>query len=147
MPAADVAQLESIEAGFLQTSLDDNWDWICDRLRKRYNIAQIQTAPNRTVLRWLTKLVTRDAYDKRGNNPSAASDAEAIYKAAERVEAEVEEAADSRDGLFELPLLPGQSPSGVSRGGPLSYSETSPYVSTTIQAVNGRVEDADGQGT
>lgn|SRR5678815_212090 len=128
MPQADVDQLEITDPGFLDACLTDWSDAINTRLRKRYVVPFVSPVPP-IILRWLTKLVTRDAYDKRGNNPSAASDAEAIYKAAERAEAELKEAADSKDGLFDLPVRDdAQGQSGVKFGGPLGYSEQSPYV-------------------
>lgn len=144
MPQADVDQLEAVEPGFLAAVLDENWDLITSRLRKRYDIAAMQADPPKAALRWLTKLTTRDAYDKRGNNPTAASDIQAIYGAAERAETELKEAADSKDGLFDLPLLSTQTSSGVTKGGPLGYAEQSPYTWASLQACDGRDEDAGG---
>ncbi len=132
MPSEDVDMLEAVRQGYLSAQLADWSDEIDARLRKRYAVPFTVPAP-RTVVRWLVKLATRDAYDARGNNPSAVSDAEAIYKAAERAEADLKEAADSKDGLFDLPLRADLTASGVTKGGPLFYSETSPYVWMTNQ--------------
>ncbi len=89
MPQADVDLLEATEPNFLQNQLDDWTEEIFARLRKRYDTAAMALDPPRTVLRWLVKLVTREAYAKRGYNPSAESDKESIEAAAERAELEI----------------------------------------------------------
>lgn len=149
VPVDDVTALESSEPGFIQRRLDGAWSWIMARLAKRYDVALMQTAPPDIVLIWLTALVTFDFYSKRGFNPSSESDKAAILDAYAEAKAEVKEAADAKDGLFDLPVLSTNSPStsGVSRGFPLGYSETSPYVWQDVQAVNGSQEDPTGQGT
>lgn len=144
MPQADVDSLDALEPGYIQACLDDWWDEIQARLRKRYDVAAMAVAPPRAVLRWLTKLVTKDVYDKRGYNPSEASDQAAIIGAAEKAEASIQEAANSQTGLYDLPLLSTSTTSGVSVGGPLAYTETSPYVWTDRQACRGRDEDRNG---
>ncbi len=53
----------------------------------------------------------------------------------------MKEAADSAEGLFELPLRADLETSGVSKGGPLGYTEASPYRWTDRQADDGRNED------
>lgn len=149
MPQADVDQLESVEPGFLLAALNDRWSWITSRLRKRYDVSAMQADPPETALRWLTDMVTLKAYQKRGFNPTGEADKIAIVDPAKDAETEVKEAADSKDGLFELPLLAAQNTtgSGVTRGGPLGYSETSPYVWTDVQADVGRLEDPTRRGT
>lgn len=128
MPGPDTDQLEITDPGFLNTCLEDWSDYINARLRKRYAVP-FASPPPPIVLRWLVRLVTRDAYAKRGFNPSAPSDKDSILDAATRAEAELKEAADSKDGLFDLPLRDdAQGQSGVVAGGPLGYSEQSPYV-------------------
>lgn len=127
MPQRDVDRLEVDEPGFLQSQLDDWSAEIDDRLRKRYAVPFASPTP-RTVLRWLTKLVTREAYDKRGRNPSSEQDQSAIDGAAEQAERELREAADAKDGLFELPLRADQPDvSGVTVGEPLGRADADPY--------------------
>lgn len=98
-----------------------------------------------TVLQWLTILVTWDAYQKRGRNPQDPL-IEDLKLDRDRVLAEVNEAADSKDGRFDLPVSEDLD-SAVSTGGPLFYSESSPFVSADRQEREGRVEDAIGFGT
>lgn len=144
MPGEDIDELETKRPNFLINRLHSRWSWITSRLRKRYDVAAMQVGPPEVALMWLATIVTRDAYDARGNNPSGFSDKEAIYEAALRAEAEVKEAADSHEGLYDLPLLAGNTTSGISAGGPLGYAETSPYRAGEIQRRDGRLEDETG---
>jgi hypothetical protein len=140
MPAADIDLIESIEPGWIDTKLEDTSDEIDARLAKRYavpfgaaDLNSPRTDVPRIVLRWLTALVTADCYAKRGANPSSPYDQSAIIDPAALARLELKEAADSETGLFELPLLASDSANGVTRGGPLSYSEASPYTWTRRQ--------------
>jgi hypothetical protein len=147
MPAADVDALETAFPGFLQAQIDEWTEEIEDRLRKRYAVPFDASSPPRILKRWLTKLVTRDAYAKRGWDPTSKQDEASILRAAERVEEQLKEAADSEEGLYELPLRASDPAGGVSQGAPLGYSETSPYVFTARQAKTGRAEDDSGNGS
>jgi len=144
MPAADVDRLEALFSGWIQQMLDDWSDEIDARLRKRYAVPFNATTPPRVVLRWLKHLGTRDAYAKRGWNPTSEMDREAIVAAAETALAELKEAADAQNGLFDLPVLASSSASGVSKGFPFVYSEQSPYTWTDLEVVAGRGEDSNG---
>jgi hypothetical protein len=97
------------------------------------------------ILRWLTVLGTWDAYGKRGadqQDPFLVS----LKDKRDTVLAEVKEAADSKEGLFDLPTN-GSTDSAVKTGGPLFYSESSPFVSADRQEAAGRCEDERGFGT
>ena len=144
MPAADVDALEVAAAGWVTQQLDDVSDAIDARLRKRYPVPFATPYP-KAVLRWLTAIVTRAAYLKRGVDPLDPQVAEYI-KDAERAEAELLEAANSETGLFDLPVNTAGD-SAIARGGPRSYSEASPYVGFDVQAETGRNEDESGSGT
>jgi hypothetical protein len=109
------------------------------------NVYQAASPVPEVILDWLTVLVTVDAYAKRGVNPS---DPQIVQLMTEydRVLAEVKEAADSKDGLIDIPVSEDQD-SAVTTGGPLGYSETSPYVWATQEQLQGELEDQSGAGT
>jgi hypothetical protein len=94
-------------------------------------------------MRWATKLVARDLYAKRGFSPQSESDREAIEDAADLAEAELKEAADGKDGLFEV-ALGDDGNSSVIAPSPLSYAEQSPYTAARRQRYLGRNEDDSG---
>lgn len=98
-----------------------------------------------TVLLWLATLVTWDCYTKRGRNPQDPLILD-LKEDRVRVLAEVAEAANSKDGLFDLPVSEDLD-SAVTTAGPLFYSESSPFVSADRQERDGICEDARGFGT
>lgn len=133
MPKGDVDDLQATESGFLDKALLQRTGWINDRLRKRYAIP-FAAPVNETVLGWLTDLVTVDAYDKRGRNPSAEQDARIDTRATE-AKAEIKEAADSKEGLFDLPLKQNDvDATGIVKGEPIGDAEASPYAWADAQA-------------
>jgi hypothetical protein len=121
--------------------------WILSRLRKRYDTVAITAAPPEVARGWLESLVTMDCYLRRGFAPT--SEENNLFMAnAETAKAELKEAADSKDGLFDLPLLPDPAGgSAVSKGGPLGYTEQSPFAWTTAQRNAGRADDQRGGGS
>lgn len=78
-----------------------------------------------TVLQWLTILVTWDCYTKRGRNPQDPLIVD-LRDDRVRVLAEIKEAADSKDGLYDLPVSEDRD-TAITTGSPLGYSEQSPY--------------------
>jgi len=143
MPPDDVDALEAKAQGFLLSRLVVGTSKINARLAKRYATPFTVPVPE-IVLGWLTNIVTVEAYRKRGINPS---DEQNEQIETDRLEAlaELKEAADSENGLFDLPLREDLTASGISRGGPLVYSESSPYTWTREQARTGREEDSNGR--
>lgn len=135
MPQAEVDVLESREPDFLQTTLNDCSEWVNARLQKRYATPFVAPYPA-IVLMWVVRLATPIAYGKLGWQPSSESDAAAVLSPATEAKAEIKEAADSKEGLFELPLRQDTTATGVSRGAPICYTETSPYVWADIQLEN-----------
>lgn len=97
------------------------------------------------ILKWLTALVTVDVWDKRGADPSDPEMVRAQGRKDQAI-AEIKEAADSKDGLFDLPVSEDQD-TAVTTGAPLGYSEQSPWVWTDIQANNGTQQDRTGSGS
>lgn len=140
MPAEDVTYLETNYAGWLLSRLTIGTSVINARLQKRYAVPFASPVPE-IVLGWLTAMVTPKAYQKRGWNPSDAQSKDVLDDLKEALD-QLKEAADSEVGLFELPVLETNLASNVSKGGPLGYSETSPYVWTDLQACAAREEDA-----
>lgn len=145
MPATYVDELEAAHPGWIDIQLDEESDAIDARLRKRY-AAPFETPFPKKVLRWLTRIVTRSAWLKRGFDPNDPQGAE-IVKDAETALEEIEEAADAENGLFDLPLRADTTKTGISKGGPLAYSEASPFVWQDEQGRRGRAEDSSGGGT
>ncbi len=142
MPLEDVDMLEENHTGFLDARLEVGTSLINARLSKRYAVPLVDPVPE-IVLGWLVALVTPKAYQKRGWNPSDAQSEQILKDATEALE-QMKEAADSAEGLYELPLRADLEASGVSKGGPLGYTEVSPYRWTDLQVEAGRNEDALG---
>lgn len=133
-PAEYLLQVEVIAPRWLAGQLEYWSSWIDSRLRKRY-AAPFAAAPDTppVVMGWLARIVDRELYLKRGVNPDDQQIGDVKDRALE-AKAEVKEAADSKDGLFELPLRASQpTAQGVSRGGPLMYTEVSPYTWSSVQ--------------
>ncbi|NUP05525.1 MAG: hypothetical protein HOW73_05645 [Polyangiaceae bacterium] len=127
MPAEDVDLIESRYPGFVEKRIAIRESWMNARLKKRYAVPFSSVSPPGAAVGWIDAMVTLDCYLKRGFNPSSEQDA-LIKEAATTAASEILEAANSQTGLFDLPLredAPGTS--GVTQGGPLGYSEASPY--------------------
>jgi len=133
MPPDGVAEVEATHPGFISAALAE-WSSRMDSvLRKRYAVPF--TEPPEVVKGWLARLVTVRVYGARGFNPSDAQSAW-IEKDAESAWNEIREAADSKDGLYDLPISPTVASSAVVDGGPLGVAETSPYLWTDMQREN-----------
>jgi hypothetical protein len=134
----DAAKLTAWQT-FVNSRLVIESSKIDSRLRKRYAVP-FASPPPEIVCGWLVAMVTPWLYKRRGIDPSDAQFASVLQDAVDAV-AEMTEAANSVDGLFDLPLLQTGTTSGVSQGFPLSYSETSPYRWTDVQADTAQFED------
>jgi len=145
MPQSDVEALETAASGWVDGQLEYYSRAIDARLRKRYSAPFAAPVPE-AVREWLTRIVTVRCFLRRGVDPADPQFA-AIADDATEARAEIKEAADSVEGLFDLPILDTADASGVSKGGPLSYTEASPYVWTDKQVDTGRDEDSNGEGT
>jgi hypothetical protein len=139
VPAFDLSVQST--PNFVERRLDTAASWILARLRKRYNTKQIIDATPEIVLGWQEALVTLACFKRRGFNPSSAQDAE-IVKAAEDAKLEIKEAADSNEGLFDLPILDSPDASAISKSSTFGYSEASAYAWTDVQRE--RVADEEG---
>ena len=104
------------------------------------NVYEAEPPVPQAVLSWMTAILTEQMYKKRGRDAAdpAMVDVTADAKLAND---EITEAANSQTGLYDLPLNDAVDATGVSKGGPLSYTETSPYIAADIQEQLGRAED------
>ena len=145
MPGVQVDALEQEHPGFLLAKLTRRSGAIDARLRKRYAAPFADPVPDK-VIEWLLAGVTLAAYLKLGVDPLDAQIAD-IKAAAQLADEELQEAADSEKGLFDLPLRADTADTGISKGAPLGYSEQSPYVHTDMQRSTARSEDERGRGS
>lgn len=84
-----------------------------------------------TILQWLTSLVTEDVAIRHGVNTNDPL-FDRISKRVDTARTQIQEAADTKDGLWDLPLCE-DAGSAVDTGAPLAYSEASPYTWTYRQ--------------
>jgi hypothetical protein len=98
------------------------------------------------ALGWLVALLDVDVWQRRGANPQDPTIASAILER-DTALAEIKEAADSNEGLFELPTNDVVGDSAVVRATPLSYTEASPFVAADRQEREAYHEDRCGSGT
>lgn len=143
MPASDVAIVETATPGKTAYLIAGWQAWIDSRLRKRYAVPFNQNGAQcpEIVLGWLTKLVTPDVYRARGVNPGQDDQVARLDDMAAEAKAEIKEAADSKEGLFDLPTLDGVNGSAVSQGSPLASTQTSPYAWQQYQRADGLYDD------
>jgi len=145
MSGPDVDDLEQQYPGFHRAHFISATSWIESRLRKRY--ATPFQSPYPPVLeQWLCALVGLRAFMKKGVRQTD-EQFQQVVKDDTTARAEILEAAGSVTGLFDLPLREGNTASGITKGGPLGYSEASPYVAFDIQADRGRGEDYSRRGS
>jgi hypothetical protein len=140
-PAEYVDTVETQHPGWCLAQLGF-WSGMIDaRLAKRYQTPFASDSPPVVVQGWLARLMSIRVLLKRGIDPT---DAQVASLEADATSAmlEIKEAADSKDGLYELPLRQdAPSANGVTKGTPLYYSEQSPYTWMDLQECEGRAED------
>jgi hypothetical protein len=145
IPAAFIDAVELVESGYTDAQLEYWSRWIDAQLAKRYDVPFASPISN-AVEGWLARIVTPRVWTKRGVDPEDAQWREVVADR-DAAFAEIKEAANSETGLYDLPLRANTTDSGISRGFPRGYSEQSPYVWTTQQALRGTQEDSSGGGT
>jgi phage gp36-like protein len=145
VPPSYVDEVEAMAPGFTEAAIDVASDWIDSQLRKRY-AAPFQIPIPGVVEQWVSRMVTPDLLVKRGVN---ATDEQFVYleRRADAAAKEIQEAANSETGLYDLPLRDDRSSTGIVYGTPGGYSEQSPYVWTNVQAEAARGEDYAGRGS
>lgn len=145
MPVEFVDDIEASSPGWVDAQLSLWSAKIDSRLVKRYAVPFTAPAPL-VVQGWLAQIVTQRAYLRRGIDPT---DPQMVTVAADAAEAwaEIKEAADAKDGLFDLPLRSDTDASGIVKTSTLAYAEQSPYVAFDIQSDTGRDEDRNRGGS
>jgi hypothetical protein len=133
MPADDVAIVQAKTPGKVESLIAQHQAWMYARLSKRYQ-TPLPVPVIEIALLWLTWMVTPDVYRARGATPGQDPQVDRFDKLADQARQEIREAADSKEGLFELPLLDTGAATAVTKGGPLAYSEQSPYAWADHQA-------------
>jgi hypothetical protein len=128
MPSEEVDQLPS---GFILSRLAIGQSEIDSVLRKRYAAPFLELVPE-VIKGWLTDIVTPEIYLRRGWDPGT-EQAQSIIAAAARAREQMQQAANAVDGLWDIPLRENVTDEGVTKGGPLAYSEQSPYEWTDRQ--------------
>jgi hypothetical protein len=134
-PPSYVDDVEVRHPGWVLAQLEFWSAWIDSRLKKRY-AAPFAASPNTptVILGWLVRILDAELYLKIGINPRDEQAATVVQERAAEAKTEVKEAADSREGLFELPLRSDQPEvTGITRAAPLGYTEQSPYTWIGIQ--------------
>ncbi len=139
MPSVEVDAIESDSTGWIASRIAVAESWINSKLRKRYDVPFEAPAPE-VFFGWVVAMVTPEAYRRRGWDPSEAQAAQ-IEQDRKDARDQVQEAADSSEGLWDLPLRADTSTSGITKGGPYGYSEQSPYAWSDRQREDGSVED------
>jgi hypothetical protein len=143
-PQEAVDDVETVQPGWVAAQIAAYSSRVDAQLRKRY--AAPFTAPYPTQVQlWITSLVTEALMLRRGVDSQDAQ-YQSIQASAEQARVELKEAANSQDGLWDLPLSASQA-SAISKGGPKGYSEASPYVWTNVQAARAQTEDENGEGS
>lgn len=146
MPSDYVDEIEAAAPGFVLAQVESVSTLDIDsRLRKRYACPFTAPYPE-AVKTWCARIVTQICWERRGYDPTDQS-MERSVRASDMAREEIKEAANSNEGLFDLPLRADTTTTGIAKGAPLSYSEASPYVGFSKQRVSGRVEDVDGDGS
>lgn len=145
LPSVDIDDVETIQAGWIDRKLRAASNHVDSRLRKRYTVPFSSPYPD-AVCDWVARLVDPLVLKKRGVD---ATDEQFISIAEDAASAkeDIKEAANAEDGLFDLPIADTADASAITKGGPLGYSETSPYVWMDLQEETGRDEDTDGAGS
>lgn len=141
----DLDLFESMYPGVIDDTIGDVSDEIDSRLCKRYGVP-FNPVP-RIIQRWTAIITTERILNRRGYNPSDPQMARMLERVT-LADDQIKEAANSQEALFGLPSGGGtQGDGAVVRGGPLWYSESSPYVGADQLEEHGVLEDAFRRGT
>jgi phage gp36-like protein len=145
MPATYIGEIETKTPGWINKQIDMASARVDTQLRKRYDVPFSDPAPV-MVKEWVARMVEVSCWLKRGVRTTDEQFQE--YRArGDTALKELEEAANSEKGLYDLPLSTGGQSAMVTRSWPRAYSEQSPYVWTDDQAEIGRSENSSRGGS
>ena len=112
------------------------------------NLYLSSTPVPEVILRWIADMTTPRIFERRGVHPTNDDAVKLMFEREATAAREVAESANSKDGLFDLPLNVDTAGSGITQGSPIACGQTSPYVWQDEQACIGRFEDSSsGTGT
>ncbi len=133
VPGSYIDTIETDYPNWVDTRLNALSQWLDARLAKRY-VTPFESPPPLAICNWLARLLDPEVMRKRGVDATDLQYADVRQSAIDAM-AEVKEAADAVNGLYDLPLLANSTAgsSGIVRPMPRSYSEASPYEWTTVQ--------------
>ena len=142
-PSSRIDEVEANDAGWVDAQLLHWSRWIDARLKKRYAVPFAAPYPE-AVTGWLARIVTLRVALKGGID-ALDGQYQTLVDDEVSAKAEIKEAADADEGLFELPLTTAGG-QGVARVNPISYHEASPYTFTDVQSDQGKIDDGNRTG-
>lgn len=146
LPDSYVDSVETRASGFTLAQIAQVSSLDLDgRLRKRY-AAPFQAPVPEAILVWVTRIVSFRVLTRYGWDPQDPT-CSLVQQDLNDALAQIKEAADAVDGLWDLPLRDDTTASGIVAPATRAYSEQGPYVGLSKQAALGREEDANGDGT
>jgi len=140
-----IDDLESSQPGWVDQQLESMSRRVDSRLRKRY-VVPFATAPESVKL-WVTQLATMRVFMRIYRAPTEQQQWVSVQEDYENAMAELKEAADSQNGLYDLPITDAADASAITKAQTAAYSEQSPYAAFDGQAAYARDEDRNGGGT
>ena len=126
MPLSGVEELENWYTDWLKSTLQNYSGVIDARLKKRYKVPFDGPPYPEQVVNWLVRLVDPRAYLKRGVDVNDAQLTKLVDDSTVAL-AEIKEAADSENGLYDLPLLITPNAEGIIKPKILSTSDANAY--------------------
>lgn len=137
LPSAAIDDLDAQSPDWIANTIAAQSSVIDARLAKRYLVPFSDPCPAK-VKEWLVRLLDARSYLKLGVDAND-QQIEWIHADVAEVFKEMQEAADSQTGLWQLPLIQGQPGSnGIISPKVLSFSQASPYSWIKTQARKAR---------
>lgn len=136
LPLSRLDELQSRYPGWLEAQLEGKSGVIDSLLRKRYVVPFVAPVCE-PVKQWLVRLIDPIVYLKLGIDASD-EQISVIIEDARQVLVELKEAADAKEGLYDLPLRADLESSGIAKPTVLATSDATPYEGIRTQATRAR---------